>query len=109
LAGQEGNLLYWTKYGVMLSFKKGDEALKNRVGAAWKGVTGRDMDEGGQITDDALHFLRADIPALTIGNTGLPGLGLGGFHAATDSLARVSRNNLDLVLATLGRFIEGHR
>ncbi len=108
LVGQNGNMLYWAKNGVFLSFLETDANLRKRLNAAWKGVSGKTMDAGGSITDDALHFLRAGIPAITVGHTGLPGLGEGGFHDITDCMDRVNPGNLTLMRKTLKKYIEGY-
>ncbi|MBP7603006.1 MAG: M20/M25/M40 family metallo-hydrolase [Spirochaetes bacterium] len=108
LVGQNGNMLYWKKNGIFLSFLETDAELRERLDAAWKSVSGGVMDAGGSITDDALHFLRAGIPAITVGHTGLPGLGEGGFHDVTDCMDRVNPGNLSLMRRTLAKYIEGH-
>ena len=108
LVGQNGNMLYWKKNGIFLSFLETDAGLRERLDAAWKSVSGGVMDAGGSITDDALHFLRAGIPAITVGHTGLPGLGEGGFHDVTDCMDRVNPGNLSLMRRTLAKYIEGH-
>jgi len=108
LVAQNGNMYYWTKYGVFLSFKGHSKELENRLNAAWKGISGKTMDPGGNITDDAYNFLSAGIPAITVGHTGLPGLGEGGFHDVTDCMDRVNRDNLYLMVKTLGKYIEGY-
>jgi hypothetical protein len=87
-------MLYWKKNGIFLSFLETDAGLRERLNAAWKSVSGGTMDAGGSITDDALHFLRAGVPAITVGHTGLPGLGEGGFHDVTDCMDRVNPGNL---------------
>lgn len=108
LVGQNGNMLYWKKNGIFLSFLETDRGLRERLDAAWKAVSGRSMDDGGAITDDALNFLRAGVPAITVGHTGIPGLGEGGFHGITDCMDRVNPENLRLMRRTLARYIEDH-
>ncbi|HSV97561.1 MAG TPA: M20/M25/M40 family metallo-hydrolase [Spirochaetota bacterium] len=108
LVGQNGNMLYWRKNGIFLSFLATDAGLRERLDAAWKGVSGKTMDAAGHITDDALHFLRAGVPAITVGHTGLPGLGEGGFHDVTDCMDRVNTDNLYLMRTTLAKYIEGY-
>ncbi|HDP80011.1 MAG TPA: M20/M25/M40 family metallo-hydrolase [Spirochaetes bacterium] len=108
LVAQNGNMYYWTKYGVFLSFKGHSKELENRLNAAWKGISGKTMDAGKNITDDAYNFLSAGIPAITVGHTGLPGMGEGGFHDVTDCMDRVNKDNLYLMVKTLGKYIEGY-
>lgn len=108
LVGQNGTMVYWRKYGVFLSFKGHDQELEKRIAAAWKDVAGKPPVAGGAITDDAYHFINAGIPAITVGHTGIPGLGEGGFHDVTDCMDRVNRNNLYLMVKTLGKYIEGY-
>ena len=60
------------------------------------------------ITDDAQRFMTAGIPAITIGNSGEPGLGEAGFHSTADNPGRVNIANLKLMIRVLERYIEGY-
>jgi hypothetical protein len=109
LVGQNGPMIYWKKDGEFLKFYDADPGLINRVGEAWKTASGKDVEPGHMfITDDAQRFLTAGIPAVTIGNSGLPGLGEAGFHCTADNPGRVNVDNLKLMVMVLERYIEGY-
>ena len=52
--------------------------------------------------------MSAGIPAITVGNSGLPGLGEGWFHSNLDNPGRVNPDNLKLMIKALERYIEGY-
>jgi len=108
LAGQNGPMVYWKKDGVFLIFYNADPGLVERLGTAWKEVSGTAMEPRAAITDDAQRFMAAGIPAITAGNAGLPGLGEGWFHSTMDNPGRVNPDNLKLVIKALERYIEGY-
>ena len=108
LAGQNGPMVYWKKDGVFLIFYNADAGLVERLGAVWKEVSGTAMEPRAAITDDAQRFMAAGIPAITVGNAGLPGLGEGWFHSTRDDPGRVNPDNLKLVIRTLEKYIEGY-
>ena len=66
------------------------------------------MDVEKTIGDDTKNFGAAGIPFITVGHSGLPGPGLGGFHSVQDNMARVNPDNLDLMIKTLGKYIESY-
>jgi hypothetical protein len=105
LIGQSGNLAYAESNGVFLKHYPADNKLVNEVGNAWQAVSGKPIEKGEKSTDDAVCFMAKGIPSVTIYNTGIPGLGLGGYHSAADNMQRVDLNNMKLVLATLKRII----
>ena len=108
LAGQNGTMVYWKKDGQFLIFYAADAGLAERLGAAWKAVAGTEMEPRPAITDDAQRFMSAGIPAITVGNSGLPGLGEGSFHSTADNPERVNPDNLNLMIKTLELYIEGY-
>ena len=108
LAGQNGPMVYWKKDGQFLKFYDADAGLAQRLGTAWKEVSGTDMEPRPAITDDAQRFLSAGIPAITVGNSGLPGLGEGYFHSTLDNTGRINPDNLKLMIKALERYIEGY-
>lgn len=105
LAGQVGQLNYRRGDGVFLKFYAPDPALRERVGAAWKAVSGQDMVEGEPSTNDAERFHAAGLPAITIGHDGLPGPGHHGLHSEADNLTRVDAKNLELTVRMLEKYI----
>jgi acetylornithine deacetylase/succinyl-diaminopimelate desuccinylase-like protein len=108
IAGQNGTMVYWKKDGQFLKFYDADPGLADRLGAAWKEVAGTAMEPRPALTDDAQRFMSAGIPAITIGNSGLPGLGEGSFHSTMDNPGRVNPDNLKLMIKALEQYIEGY-
>ena len=108
LAGQNGPMVYWKKDGQFLIFYNADASLAEQLGAAWKDVAGTEMEQLPSITDDAQRFMAAGIPAITVGNSGLPGLGVSSFHSTKDDPGRVNPDNLKMVIKAMERYIEGY-
>ncbi len=110
LVAQNGNMVYWKKVGVFLKFYEGDPELIDRLNSTWEEISGKRMDLAGEgyITDDSHRFATVGIPFVTVGNSGLPGMGMGGFHATTDNLERVNYENLQLMITTLEKYIESY-
>lgn len=108
LTGQKGNLFYWAKEGVFLKYRPADPALIERVGRVWKRISGKSMGAVDKATTDADRFLSAGIPAVTIGHSGEPGLGMGGFHCELDNLERTDMANLKLMVTVLREYIESY-
>lgn len=106
LVGQNGNMVYWEKTGVFLNWYGVNPELVKQLNRAWKTVSGREMERAGKITDDTQRFAAVDIPFITVGNSGVPGLGLGGFHCSDDNMDRVNADNIRLMIKTLSAFIE---
>ncbi len=111
LVAQNGNMVYWERVGVFLKSYETDPELIERLNSACEEVSGRKMDTAaeGYITDDSHRFLTAGIPSVTVGNSGLPGMGMGGFHSVHDNLDRVNEGNLVLMVSVLERYIENYR
>jgi len=107
-AGQNGPMVYWKKDGQFLIFYNADAGLAELLGAAWKDVAGTEMEQLPSITDDAQRFMAAGIPAITVGNSGLPGLGVSSFHSTKDDPGRVNPDNLKIMIKALERYIEGY-
>ena len=110
LVGQNGNMVYWRKVGVFLTSYDTDQELIDRLNSASLEVRGKDMEVAAEyyITDDSHRFLTAGIPSVTVGNSGLPGMGMGGFHSNNDNLERVNKENLALMVSVLERYIEDY-
>lgn len=107
-AGQAGNLCHWRRYGMFRTYKEPDSNLIFRLNKVWEGISGTIMDECDKITDDSLVYLSLGIPAVTIGNSGRPDLGLSGFHTPADAVSRVDFKNIALLQAALKRLIESY-
>jgi acetylornithine deacetylase/succinyl-diaminopimelate desuccinylase-like protein len=108
LVGQNGNMVYWEKVGVFLKFYPSDEKLAKELDAAWIKISGNPMDVEKKLTDDSQRFCAAGIPVITVGHTGIPGKGLGGFHSTDDSMERFNQKNLEKMIATIETFIEAY-
>jgi|GEM_PF-4999920 len=96
--------MYWKKNGVFLKFYHAEPELVKRLNAASIKASGKPIESAGNVTDDAIHFMAAGVPAVTVGNSGEDGLGLGGFHSTLDGMSRVDRNNL----ACMARFLRAY-
>jgi acetylornithine deacetylase/succinyl-diaminopimelate desuccinylase-like protein len=107
MAGQNGPMVYAKKDGQFLIFYNADAGLAEKLGAAWKDVAGTEIEQLPSITDDAQRFMAAGIPAITVGNSGLPGLGVSSFHSTKDDPGRVNPDNLKMMIKALERYIEG--
>jgi len=108
MVGQNGPMVYAKKDGQFLIFYDSDAGLAERLGAAWKDVAGTDIESLPAITDDAQRFMAAGIPAITVGNSGLPGLGVSSFHSTMDNPGRVNPDNLKMMIKAMERYIEGY-
>ena len=106
LVGQNGNMVYWEKTGTFLNWYHVNPELVKRLNRAWKTVSGKEMEPAGKITDDTQRFAAAGIPFITVGNSGIPGMGMGGFHCTDDNMERVNPENIRLMIRTLSVFIE---
>jgi len=102
-------MVYWEKVGVFLKFYASDKELAEQLNKAWFKVSGNSLDMVEKnITDDSQRFCSAGIPSITIGHSGIPGMGMGGFHSTDDNMDRFNLKNLKLMVATLEEFIEAY-
>ena len=108
VVGQNGGIIYLEKSGVFLKYYKADQILVRRIDGAVHAVTGVPITAGGSVADDSQRFMAVGIPSVTIGNSGLPGYGMTGFHSEKDSLQRVNYRNIELMVGVLARYIESY-
>ena len=108
LIGQNGTMTYWKKDGVFFIYYDADPELVSMLGKSWNSESGLVMESRERLTDDGQRFMAAGIPAVTISNSGLPGLGETAFHSTRDDLARIKIDNLKLMIGALKRYIEGY-
>jgi len=94
----------WT----LFRYYDADRGLIDRMNSAWQAVSGKSMDRAGKISDDSMHFIIGGIPAVTVGNSGLPGQGRAGFHSINDNMKRVNPDNLKRAVKTLKKYIESY-
>jgi len=109
LVAQNGNMVYWEKVVKLFSSYKADPDLISRINTVWKEISGNPMDSIDRLSDDSYEFGVVGIPFITVGHSGKPGLGMGGFHRQTDNFERLNPKNLKLMIRTLERFIESYR
>jgi len=108
LVAQNGNMFYGKKDGIFVKYYTCDTALVERLNKACKTVSGSEMGTLDRLTSDGQRFMVAGIPTVTIGHSGLPGLGFAGFHSENDNMARVNLDNLKRMVKTLETYIEGY-
>ncbi|MBU3917131.1 Zn-dependent exopeptidase M28, partial [bacterium] len=108
LVAQNGNMVYWKTVGSLTKFYQADPSLIKRLNTVWLEASGKPMDSGGTLTDDTMVFGAVGIPFVTVGHSGIPGLGFGGFHSPADNMDRVNPENLALMIKTLEKYIESY-
>jgi hypothetical protein len=108
VVAQNGNMVYWKRVGKLFRFLYPDPNLIKRLNEVCKGISGKPMDVIDKISDDSFEFGDVGIPFITVGHSGLPGLGMGGFHRKTDNMERVNVKNLKLMIRTLEKFISSY-
>lgn len=108
LAGQNGNMIYWSRVGTLIRFYPADTELIKRLDRSWKEISGNSMDMRDKLGDDSKRFAMAGVPFVTVGHSGLPGRGLGDFHSTHDNMQRVNPENITNMVKTLERYIENY-
>jgi uncharacterized membrane protein YhaH (DUF805 family) len=108
VVAQSGNLVHWKRVGKLFRFLTPDPDLIKRINRVWRDISGKPMDVIDKISDDSFEFGDVGIPFITVGHSGLPGLGMGGLHRKTDNMERFSLKNLKLMIKTLERYIESY-
>ena len=86
--GQNGGYLLWEQDGTAMISLPNDAALNSALARAVEAVTGEPPIWAPQLNSDAFAFLRAGIPAATLGSYDRD-LGGRGLHSALDSASRV--------------------
>ena len=86
--GQNGGYLLWEQDGTAMVCLPNDAALNAALARAVEAVTGEMPIRAPQLNSDAFAFLRAGIPAATLGSYDRD-LGGRGLHSALDSASRV--------------------
>ncbi len=108
LMGQSGSLYHTRKTCAVFVCYPADSDLIARVGEVWNTISPQPAEPMASITDDSFAFGAVGIPFVTIGNTGLPGLGYGGFHSTADGMERVDPENLQRMALFLEKIIESY-
>lgn len=106
LVGQSGPIAAWKENGVFVRFYKADSRLTQLLSDSVKKTTGQELALLGKTADDAVCFMRKGIPSVSIGNTGIPGLGEGGFHGPGDNFERLDINNLQSMIEVLTQLLK---
>ncbi|MEW6527533.1 MAG: M20/M25/M40 family metallo-hydrolase [Spirochaetota bacterium] len=104
LVGEPGNMVYWHKAGVMLSFYRADSNLIEKLAKAYILVTKKNIGTLPKLTDDSIMFMRKGIPAITVGFANEKD-GVSGLHSPKDNLQRVSMDNIQTMIKTLSNVI----
>ncbi|MEJ5362486.1 MAG: M20/M25/M40 family metallo-hydrolase [Spirochaetota bacterium] len=105
LAGEPGNMVYYTKSGVMLGWYPADSHLAKKISDACYNVSKRHIQAMPKITDDSIMFAKAGIPVVTIGFAN-EAYSVSGLHSTRDNLQRVSMENIYTMIKTLGAVIQ---
>ena len=107
LSGQEGDMYYIQKTGVLLNWYPADTGLVDHINRVRQSMGEKPLVPEPRLTDDSIHFGRAGIPIITIGHTGNPEEGfLYRFHTVNDSMERFYLPNLLDMKQTLIKTIE---
>jgi hypothetical protein len=101
---QDGDFIYWQQDGNVFHLSPTAEGLNRAIAAAVEHVTDRAMQPAGPVNSDGFSFLRAGIPATTIGTLDTR-LGETGFHRPTDNLKRVAFERLPQSVRALEAFL----
>lgn len=104
--GQNGGYLLWEQDGTAMERLPNDPALKSALARAVEAVNGEPPLQALQLNSDAFAFLRAGIPAATLGSYDRD-LGGRGLHCAMDSTNRVDPARLVEAAELLCHFLEG--
>jgi hypothetical protein len=98
--GQDGSYLHWRENGTATLRRPMDPGLNDALARAVEAVTGHPPAWSPLINDDALAFLRAGIPAVTLGSLDTA-VGDRGLHSALDHPGRVLPRRLDQAVEVL--------
>jgi len=91
--GQNGGYLLWERDGTAMVSLPNDADLNSALARAVEAVTGEPPVWSPQLNSDAFAFLRAGIPAATLGSYDRD-LGERGLHSAFDSASRIDPSRL---------------
>ena len=105
IMAQDGAYVTWEQDGTSLKLFPADAALNQAIAQAVIKVTGESPLPAGPINSDGYSFIRAGIPATTLG-TYDKRLQSRGFHLPGDNLSRVQTARLGEAVKILSRFIE---
>jgi hypothetical protein len=103
--GQNGGYLLWERDGTAMVSLPNDADLNSAIARAVGAVTGESPVRSPQLNSDAFAFLRAGIPAATLGGHDRD-LGERGLHSALDSPGRVDPARLAEAADVLCYFLD---
>jgi hypothetical protein len=101
---QNGDYVYWEQDGTSLKLVPASAEVNHRIVEAVAEVTGTPARPAGPVNSDGYSFLRAGIPATTLGTYDRV-LVDRGFHLPTDNLNRVVMERLPEAVEILTRFV----
>lgn len=104
VVGQDGGYLLWERDGTAMLQMPVDAALSQALARAIEAVAGDPPMQAGLINSDAFAFLRAGIPATTLGGYDAD-LGERGFHSDLDNPSRIDRQRLVETIAILSHLM----
>ncbi len=104
IMAQDGVYATWQQDGTALKLLVTDPTLNQAITEAVLSVTGTLPHPAGPINSDGYSFLRAGIPATTLGTFDIQ-LQARGFHRPSDNLSRVQMNRLPEAVEVLEQFI----
>ncbi|GEM_PF-753126 len=107
IMAQDGQYVYWEQDGTSFKLYPTHAGVSRAVSAAVAGITGAPASPAGPINSDGYSFLRAGLPATTLGTYDRQ-LGSHGFHLPSDNLERVQMSRLPEGVEILKLFIRNY-
>jgi hypothetical protein len=105
VVGQNGGYLLWEQDGTAMIRLAANAALNEDLARAIEAVSGEPPRRAPLVNSDAFAFLRAGIPAATLGSYDAK-LGGRGYHSALDNVDRLDAGRLAETVEVLCRFLE---
>jgi len=102
---QDGDYVYWEWEGSSLMLVPTNEQINHAVSEVIEQINAKQPLPGGPVNSDGYSFLRAGIPATTIGTYDRVQVDRG-FHGPADNLDRVVMERLPQAVQILARFVE---
>ena len=104
IMGQNGDYIYWEEEGSSLKLIPTSTKINQQISQSIQEITGKPAQPAGPVNSDGYSFLRAGIPATTIGTYDQV-LNVRGFHGPDDHLGRVVMTRLPQAVDILSDFL----